>query len=372
MTEYLPASFIFRLAPPGFDPEVKVIREIRDNKDWDKPDFSSSYHCLQRFSLEDEWDTKPPHRHVAYNLLFEHVVISSESGLIRTHDGRMVADTFDHAQSTLDLFKYSDPHHVAIPQPQEQLVGCWLSLLSSNQDNYYHCLVMNIGKLFQIDAHEAKMIDGVLIPYHLTDVEYRALEIGLNYVFGERAIQIKRVQWGQSFAVEKIFFPWNAVAVFFGYTHSGVISFFRQLTLELNPLGVPLPTRFYIDRRAASNRMLHNEDELVEVLEQHGFAIIQLEHLTFDEQAHLFANADYIIGAHGAGLANMVFCKQGTKIIELMPHTLVRWCYRQIAMVADLPYQCIITQSHSENEGIPPAWASHHISIPDILDVLNH
>ncbi|MDI2112822.1 glycosyltransferase family 61 protein [Commensalibacter nepenthis] len=370
MIEYLPSSFIFRLAPPDFDPEVKIIRAIKDNKEWVKPDFSSSYHRLQQFSLEDEWDTTPPYRHVAYNLLFEQVVISSESGLIRTHDGRMVADTFDHAQSSLDLFQYTDPHHVAIPKPQEKITGCWLSLLSSNQDNYYHCLVMNIGKLFQINPYEAIMIDGVLIPHHLTDVEYRAVKVALKLVFGDRAIEIKKIQWGQSIEVEKIFFPWNAVAVFFGYTHSGVISFFRQLSLVLDPLEVPLPTKFYIDRRAASNRVLQNEDELIEILEQHEFAIIQLEYLTFDEQLHLFANADHIIGAHGAGLANMVFCKPGTQIIELMPHTLVRWCYRQIAMVADLPYQCIITQSNSENEGIPPAWASHQISIPHILDVL--
>lgn len=372
MIDYLPFSPVLRLRPPSFDAESKVISVLHDDKEWVKPDFSFSYHRLQEFSLQDGWDLHFPSKHTAYNLLFENVVISSESGLIRTNHGRMIADTFDHAQSALDLYKQSNRGQVAIPLPQEKLAGCWLSLLSSNQDNYYHCLIMNLGRLFQINIQEVEMIHGILVPYHLTDVEHRVLELGLKYVFGSRGIEIKRIQWGQSVEVEKVIFPWNAVNVFVGYTHSGVVSFFRQIPPLLHATGIDFPTRFYIDRRAASNRALHNEDVLVEVLEQQGFAIIQLEYLTFDEQALLFSQAEYIIGAHGAGLANMVFCKPGTKIIELMPHTLLRWCYRQIAMVADLPYQCVITHSNSNSEGLPPAWASHSISIADILEALDH
>ena len=34
-----------------------------------------------------------------------------------------------------------------------------------------------------------------------------------------------------------------------------------------------------------------------------------------------FYNASEIIGLHGAGFANIIFCKQGSKIIELRPNT---------------------------------------------------
>lgn len=370
MTDYLSFAPVFRLSPPHFDVEVKALRVLEDHKEWVKPDFSSSYRRLQQYALQDEWDIFPPHKHAAYNLLFENVVVSSESGLVRTHISRMVGDTFDHSQAVVDLYRQSDIGEISIPKPKEKLIGCWLSLLFPNQDNYYHCLVMNIGRLFQINDCEAKMIQGVLVPHHLTTVQYRAIEIALKLVFRDREIEIKKIQWGQSVEVDKVFYPWNAVSLALGYTHSGVIAFFRETITLLTPLDVSLPTRFYIDRRKASNRVLHNEVELIEILEQQGFAIIQLEYLNFDEQAYLFSNAEYIIGAHGAGLANMVFCQPGTKIIELMPDTLVRWCYRQIAMVADLSYQCVITKSYSESEGLPPAWASHRLSIPDILDAL--
>lgn len=369
MTDYLPFSPIFRLIPPHFDQEIRVVRAIPD-KQWIIPDFSSSYHRLQRLSLQDAWDYYPPSNHIAYNLLLENAIISSESGLIRTNSGCIIGNTLEHSQASLDLYKQSDQKQIAIVAPKEKLLGCWLSLLSSNQDNYYHCLIMNLGRLFQLDVQEIQMIEGVLIPYHLTDVEYQAFKVGLNYTFGNRNIEIRRVQWGESLEIERIFFPWNTVSLGVGYTHSGVVSFFQKIIPLLQSTGVSFPTHFYIDRRASSNRVLHNEDELVSVLEQRGFTIIQLEYLSFDEQALLFANAEYIIGAHGAGFANMVFCKPGTRIIELMPHTLVRWCYRQIAMVADLPYECVITHSYSDVENIPPTWASHVISIPDIEEAL--
>ena len=42
------------------------------------------------------------------------------------------------------------------------------------------------------------------------------------------------------------------------------------------------------------------------------------------DQILLFQSAEFIIGPHGAGLANLLFCEPGTKVIELMPCVEVR------------------------------------------------
>ena len=39
--------------------------------------------------------------------------------------------------------------------------------------------------------------------------------------------------------------------------------------------------------------------------------------MKFIDQVHAFYNAECIIGLHGGGFANIVFCKPKTKIIEL-------------------------------------------------------
>ncbi len=77
--------------------------------------------------------------------------------------------------------------------------------------------------------------------------------------------------------------------------------------------------RIYVSRKAARFRRVLNEDEIVELLEQYGFISVMLENLTFTEQVNIFRHADIVVGASGGGLANLVFCPVGTKVIELFP-----------------------------------------------------
>jgi hypothetical protein len=44
---------------------------------------------------------------------------------------------------------------------------------------------------------------------------------------------------------------------------------------------------------------------------------VKLEGMPFHEQIQLFASAKLIVGQHGAGLSNIVFCKPGTHLVEI-------------------------------------------------------
>ncbi len=46
---------------------------------------------------------------------------------------------------------------------------------------------------------------------------------------------------------------------------------------------------------------------------------VQLEHIPFEQQVFLFHYAKLIVGIHGAGLSNLLFCKENTKVIEIRP-----------------------------------------------------
>ena len=47
---------------------------------------------------------------------------------------------------------------------------------------------------------------------------------------------------------------------------------------------------------------------------------ITFEDYSVEDQIKLVKNAKYIVALHGAGLVNLNFCKEGTKILELFPH----------------------------------------------------
>ena len=99
--------------------------------------------------------------------------------------------------------------------------------------------------------------------------------------------------------------------------------------------------RIYISRRAASSRGIANEAELLLVLEEFGFGTVVLEELPWPEQIALFQRAQAVIGAHGAGLTNLVFCGGSAFVLELTPIGLLGPFYEEIGTALQLDYHTL-------------------------------
>lgn len=69
--------------------------------------------------------------------------------------------------------------------------------------------------------------------------------------------------------------------------------------------------------REKSRRKAPNEDCLFAALREYGFEKFVLEDHSLAEQARLFASAEFVVAFHGAGLANLAFCRPGTRVIEI-------------------------------------------------------
>ncbi len=83
---------------------------------------------------------------------------------------------------------------------------------------------------------------------------------------------------------------------------------------------------------------LLNDDELVSLLVGRGVYILEAGALTTAARINLFAQADIIIGPHGDGLADVVFCKGGALVWELMPDFMHNSSYNHLAHAADVDY----------------------------------
>ncbi len=91
----------------------------------------------------------------------------------------------------------------------------------------------------------------------------------------------------------------------------------------------------YVSRGSSSRRALVNEEEVIEQVSKYGFEVIYPERWTVKEQARIFQGADYVVAAHGAALANVVFCRWGARVLELRAPFLP-----QYAMYGVLAAQC--------------------------------
>jgi capsular polysaccharide biosynthesis protein len=87
--------------------------------------------------------------------------------------------------------------------------------------------------------------------------------------------------------------------------------------------------------------------------------------MSFEEQVGLFASASVIVAIHGAGLANLVFSRPGTKVIELFPPSHVIDCYSKLAACLGIAhYQVVGTLVPSPRERADED--NLLVSIPDL------
>ncbi len=107
------------------------------------------------------------------------------------------------------------------------------------------------------------------------------------------------------------------------------------------PLGGP-GRRFYLSREGAAIRRVTNEPAIVAMLSRYGFEFIEPAGIPFSQQAELFRSADIIVAPHGAALANLMFCRPGTRLLEFFPADYIDDCYLRISKAMELDYHYLI------------------------------
>jgi hypothetical protein len=106
--------------------------------------------------------------------------------------------------------------------------------------------------------------------------------------------------------------------------------------------------RLFISRATARWRRVRNEDEVMSLLAARGFRSITPESMSVTEQAKSFARAACVIGPHGAGLTNLVFCKAGATVVELFNRRYVPPHYWLLSNRRELNYYCVIADPGGE------------------------
>jgi hypothetical protein len=69
----------------------------------------------------------------------------------------------------------------------------------------------------------------------------------------------------------------------------------------------------------AIKRYLPYNSNIENIFIKNNYKIINLEGMSFLEQANIFFNAEKIAGLCGSGFVNLIFCEKNTKIMEIMP-----------------------------------------------------
>jgi len=109
--------------------------------------------------------------------------------------------------------------------------------------------------------------------------------------------------------------------------------------------------RVYISRARASRRRLANEDAVWPIFSRRGFERVFMEDLPFEAQVRLMRETAVLAAPHGAGLTNMIFCAEGTRIVEIADLGFPNPNFYALASALGHPYW--IVQAESVGEGRP-------------------
>lgn len=223
-------------------------------------------------------------------------------------------------------------------RPVRRIAGRSLNLSSAFAiHNFYHYIVDGLSRWHL--AHRAGYawpdFDHILLPRFGSPMT-RKIEEAMG-IPKDRILRIGRREHLQCELLVQPSYPGRAA-----HTPGWVAEFFR----EIFPAGsTPARRKLFLNR--VGTRTVENGDEVERLLRDEGFE--ELNPLNAEEVQRALSEASHVVGVHGAALANLIFCREGTRVLELMPSSFARSMlssyYYTFCASSGLPYGLCVGRS---------------------------
>ena len=182
-----------------------------------------------------------------------------------------------------------------------------LPLFQRKYPNYYHWLMDELPKLRAIDHYPGEVTIGLEpdLPSYVTE--------SLEYLGFTDYVHIDETP----VTADSILAVSNRTPRFvnLSYVDDEYVSWLRERVLD-RARDPSRTERIYVSRENSAAREVVNRDALLAELRKLGFESYALEERSFKDNVELFANAEIIVGPHGAGLTDIVFADD-TAVVEL-------------------------------------------------------
>jgi Glycosyltransferase 61 len=222
-------------------------------------------------------------------------------------------------------------------------------IMARSFDNYYHWLVQTIPGLDwsarNIGAGNVTLLSGDLKPW-----QAETLEI-LGYDRVSRIV----LDPGHHYSIPRLeYSEFQNGSTAFEISLSAQRIYDRLAAAAMD--GTPANTEIlYVARTDSVNRAAENEEALIGLLEAEGVRVVVPGSLSVRQQVNLFGKTRAVIGPHGAGLTNIVFCRPGTIFYEFLPSHYLNPCFSRLAQAAGLEYQIDLFDSAPSTSEDPHA-----------------
>jgi len=242
-----------------------------------------------------------------------------------------------------------------------QIKGNVVALTSTEPSNYGSFLFRVLPKIAALKTNQLLDLPMIVYANHASYTDLLVLA-------GVKAENIIRHDTNVITNVERLIIP--SLRNPDAYLDATSVHFFQGLIDKIGGHTIS-GRRIYISRldhakRGGSTRVLLNEEQLIQRLTDIGIEIFEPEKHSSLEQIQVFSSAEMIIGPSGAGMFNTVFCRPGTKIIDIEsePH----WIYAHTGLFASKGLRYGIFVGKSMAEDTRPVHRSWTVNIDALVD----
>jgi capsular polysaccharide biosynthesis protein len=305
---------------------------------------------------------------VAYALADVYVIGADAVVMV---DGGVLRNTLDYmstwlAESCVEEFRRTEYVRLrqAMPVANFFETGRYLIGFTGAWRNYGHWLLQCLPKLYAFTLLRRRFRDlkVVLPPLPAASPHQRTLDL---LGIGPEAVHVLPPREVSGFA-SAIVMPnldiWS-VAPFASMAADRLIA-----GLPAAPAGAaPRPARIYVHRKVKA-RHVANFDAVRAVVERHGFEVLSFEDADLAEQVAVMQAARLVISEHGANTTNVLFCRDGARVLELFNPFSVEPAFWSIAARRGLDYGYLLGTHSATAENPQPSWNSAYDVPLDTLE----
>jgi len=225
-------------------------------------------------------------------------------------------------------------------------------------NNYFHFIFDILPKIYLLNC----LIDLKKINYfYVSDPKEWQIDIfSILGISAEKLLSSRKYKHIYAKEIYAVDHPWY----FKGYVQQNVKKIPKWIIFQnrkkflkqsKNNFKNNFKNKIFLDRSNSSfnHCQIQNINDIKKLIYSKNFDITKPELLSFKKQIDLFKNSSVIIGAHGAAFSNIIFCKPGTKIIEIIPADHPNKKCERISKVLKLKYFRIKTKPDNIDKDYP-------------------
>ena len=224
---------------------------------------------------------------------------------------------------------------ISLKGPITSIISQWVPY--QGPTNYAHWLFEALPRLALVE--EMPPSTKILVPSKLPDFARQSLH---DLGYSDRLVSVNK----SNLCLENFYFT-STPAHIVCYNPFAV-RWLREKWLK--PIESKKAGRRLYLHRPRPYRTNANEEEVCKYFETQGWNVVDCSKISFHEQIALFSGAKMVAGPHGAAFANIVWCQQGTKVLEIFSSAFLNGCYEWVARELSLDYRFMVCPRNFHGE----------------------